>query len=75
MDGRGKALDNIRIERFWRTLKWERIYLEEYSTPKQLRRIINEYMQYYNYSRPHQSLGSSTPGEIYNNSPVQKLVA
>lgn len=75
MDGRGKALDNIRIERFWRTLKWERIYLEEYSTPKQLRRIINEYMQYYNYSRPHQSLGSNTPGEIYNNSPVQKLVA
>ncbi len=75
MDGRGKALDNIRIERFWRSLKWEKIYLEEYETPKQLRTIVNEYMEYYNYSRPHQSLDECTPGEIYNNSPVQKLVA
>lgn len=75
MDGRGKALDNIRIERFWRSLKWEKVYLEEYETPKQLRSIVNEYMEYYNYSRPHQSLDECTPGEIYNNSPVQKLVA
>lgn len=75
MDGRGKALDNIRIERFWRSLKWEKIYLEEYSTLKQLRHIVNEYMEYYNYSRPHQSLEGSTQGEIYNNTPVQKLAA
>ncbi len=75
MDDRGKALDNIRIERFWRTLKWEKTYIEEYSTPKQLRKIVNEYMQYYNYSRPHQSLDGRTPGEIYNKTQVQKLVA
>lgn len=75
MDGRGKALDNIRIERFWRTLKWDKLYLEEYSTPKQLRRIVNDYMHYYNYSRPHQSLDNQTPGEVYNHTPVLKLTA
>lgn len=75
MDGRGKALDNIRIERFWRNLKWEKTYLEEYSTPKQLRRIVNEYMEHYNYSRPHQSLEDQTPAEVYNGTPAMKLVA
>ncbi len=75
MVGRGKALDNIRIERFWRSLKWEKTYLEEYTTPKQLRRIINEYMEYYNFSRPHQSLDDQTPAEVYDGTPALKLIA
>lgn len=65
MDGKGRALDNIRIERFWRSLKWEKLYLEEYTTPKQLKKIVSDYMQYYNTYRPHQSLNYATPSEIY----------
>lgn len=65
MDGKGRALDNIRIERFWRSLKWEKLYLEEYTTGTQLRSIINNYMPYYNNVRPHQSLDDKTPSEVY----------
>lgn len=65
MDGKGQALDNICIERFWRSLKWEKLYLEEYSTSKQLRNIIQEYIAYYNVYRPHQTLEYRTPEEVY----------
>jgi len=65
MDGKGQALDNICIERFWRSLKWEKLYLEEYSTPKQLKAIIKEYIVYYNSYRPHQTLDYETPCAIY----------
>lgn len=65
MDGKGRALDNIRIERFWRTLKCQKLYISEYETPKQLRKIITEYMPYYNNVRPHQSLENLTPSQVY----------
>jgi putative transposase len=65
MDGKGRALDNQRIERFFRSLKWEKLYLEEYSTGHQLRKIIDEYMDHYNNKRPHQSLNDQTPAECY----------
>lgn len=65
MDGKGQALDNIRIERFWRSLKNERLYLEEYSTPKELKTIIKNYITKYNSYRPHQSLAYATPSEVY----------
>lgn len=72
MDGKGQALDNICIERFWRSLKWEKLYLEEYSTPKQLRNIIQEYIAYYNIYRPHQTLEYRTPGEVYYRTLAEK---
>jgi putative transposase len=53
MDGKGRALDNQRIERFFRSYKWEKLYLEEYDTGQQLKKITQEYIEYYNSKRPH----------------------
>jgi putative transposase len=66
MDGKGRALDNQRIERFFRSYKWEKLYLEDYETGHQLRDITKEYIEYYNNKRPHQSLEYKTPAEYYN---------
>ncbi len=55
MDGKGRALDNIFIERFWRTIKYEDIYLKEYRDGKELYRGLLEYIQFYNFERKHQS--------------------
>ena len=66
MDGRGRATDNIAIERFWRSLKYEDIYLKDYETVDELCDGLREYFDWYNNSRSHQSLGSRTPAEIYN---------
>ena len=65
MDGKGRALDNQRIERFFRSYKWEKLYLEEYETGQQLKKITQEYIEHYNNRRPHQSLDYSTPAEYY----------
>lgn len=65
MDSKGRALDNIMIERFWRSLKYEEVYLKDYGTPREARRNIRDYMGLYNYDRPHQSLGYKTPASIY----------
>lgn len=64
MDGKGRALDNIFVERFFRTLKYEDIFLNEYVNPKSLRRGINQYIQFYNEQRPHESLGYRCPLNI-----------
>lgn len=65
MDGKGRALDNIYIERFWKTLKYENIYLFRYDTLKALRRGLQEYFKFYNSIRPHQSLGGLSPDRFY----------
>ncbi|WP_432748869.1 IS3 family transposase [Pectinatus frisingensis] len=65
MDHRGRAYDNIFIERLWRTVKYENIYPKEYESPREARIGINEYMNYYNEKRLHQSLKYNTPKEIY----------
>lgn len=65
MDGKGRALDNQRIERFFRSFKWEKLYLEECVTPHQLKQLVREYMDYYNNERPHESLGYIAPAEAY----------
>ncbi len=65
MDGKGRALDNHRIERFFRSFKREKLYLEEYENGHQLRRLIKDYMEYYNNDRPHQSLSYITPAQIH----------
>lgn len=56
MDGKGRALDNIYIERFWRSIKHEWIYLHSITTVNEMMSIVKEYMHYYNFQRPHQSL-------------------
>jgi putative transposase len=70
MDGRGRALDNIFIERLWRSLKYEDIYLHEYATVMALEVGLQRYFTLYNYERPHQSLRNRTPAEWYQVSPV-----
>ena len=65
MDGKGRALDNIFTERLWRTVKYEEVYLHDYLTPKQARTGLTAYFDFYNYRRPHQSLGYLTPTEVY----------
>jgi len=65
MDGKGRALDNQRIERFFRSYKWEKLYLEECGTGHQLKKITREYIEYYNNVRPHESLDYKTPAERY----------
>lgn len=65
MDGKGRALDNVFIERFWRSLKQEKIYRMELCTVKDAKAAIGEYMQFYNTQRMHQSLNDKTPQSVY----------
>lgn len=66
MDGRGRALDNIFIERLWRSLKYEEIYIWNHETVPALENGIYQYFGFYNCERPHQSLANQTPSYIYN---------
>jgi putative transposase len=65
MDGRGRAIDNVMIERLWRTLKYEEIYLKEYVTAADLNRELECYFKFYGTERKHSSLGRRTPAEVY----------
>ncbi len=65
MDAKGRSIDNIVIERFWRTIKYENIYPSSYSNMKEARTGIKEYIDTYNAERLHSSLDYSTPDEIY----------
>src|SRR5690606_33885386 len=65
MDGKGQALDNVRTERFFRTLKYDLIYTHEFDTPGQLRKAINGYMPEYNPYRPHSSIDDLCPDDVY----------
>lgn len=67
MDSKGRALDNIFIERFWRTLKYENIYLNNYETLLEARIGINKFIHFYNTNRLHSSLNYQTPDETYYN--------
>jgi len=62
MDGRGRALDNVFVERLWRNVKQEDLYLKGYETAVEMMRGFAEYFQFYNTGRPHQSLGDKNPG-------------
>lgn len=65
MDGRGRALDNIFVERLWRSVKYEDVYLKGYANAMELMIGLAEYFVFYNGERPHQSLGNLTPDEVY----------
>jgi putative transposase len=65
MDVRGRALDNIFVERLWRTVKYEEVYLKDYMTPKEAYSNLEAYFRFYNEERPHQALGYRTPAAIY----------
>jgi putative transposase len=65
MDGRGRCFDNIFVERLWRSLKYEEVYLKDYASVTEARASIAGYFQFYNHARPHQSLAYRTPAAIY----------
>jgi len=65
MDGRGRVYDNIFLERLWRTVKYEEIYLHEYQTAGEARRRLGEYFRFYNEERLHETHGYRTPHEVY----------
>jgi putative transposase len=65
MDGRGRAYDNIFVERLWRSVKYEEVYLHQYLTVSEARKCLDKYFMFYNAERIHESLGYKTPYEIY----------
>ena len=65
MDGRGRAYDNIFIERLWRSVKHEEVYLHEYQTVAEAVQGLGRYFVFYNHERPHSAHGARTPGEVY----------
>jgi putative transposase len=65
MDGKGRWMDNVFIERLWRSVKYELTYLKEYETGLQLYKDLKNYFEYYNKKRPHQSFNFRTPFEMY----------
>src|SRR5262249_44125031 len=74
MDGRGRALDNIFVERLWRTIKYEEVYLKDYGTPREAIRGLDEFFQLYNRQRPHQALGYLTPATVYFGSYIWQTI-
>lgn len=65
MDGKGRALDNIFVERLWRSVKYEEVYLKDYKTVQEAREGLGNYFEYYNFKRPHQSLEYKKPYEVH----------
>ena len=66
MDGKGRYTDNIFVERLWRTLKYEEVYLKAYTNATEARRELSRYFRFYNDQRPHQALGYRTPAELFH---------
>ncbi len=66
MDGRGRWMDNVFIERLWRSLKYECIYLHAYETGSELRAGVTTWVEHYNTGRPHSALGGRAPNEVYS---------
>lgn len=65
MDGKGRAIDNVFVERLWRAVKQEEVYLRSYQTVREAKNGLARYFEFYNNERPHQSLGYRTPRDVY----------
>jgi len=72
MDGRGRALDNVFIERLWRSLKYELIYPGDFQSGLDLFPALENYFHFYNYQRPHQALGYQTPADLFPHNAKRK---
>ena len=75
MDGKGRYRDNIFVERLWRTVKYEEVYLKAYTSASEARRELGAYFRFYNNQRPHQTLGYRTPAEVFHqvrNAPAEE---
>lgn len=72
MDGRGRALDNVFVERLWRSVKYEEVYLKDYADPPDAVHNLALYFRFYNAERPHQALNYKTPAAVYSAAKTQK---
>ena len=75
MDGRGRWMDNVFIERLWRSVKYEEIYLFEHATVPALRGRLEKWFDRYNHWRPHEALGNLTPAVVYQKLPATPKAA
>ena len=75
MDGKGCWRDNVFVERLWRTIKYEEVYLRAYETVSQARASLGKYLNFYNGGRPHSRLERMTPDQVYFNQLLQAEVA
>lgn len=75
MDGKGRWVDNVFIERLWRSLKYECIYLQEFDSVVQLKNAIQNWVHFYNNIRPHSVFGGKTPNEVYNDDLEKNVIA
>ena len=75
MDGRGRWRDNVFVERIWKSIKYEEVYLHAYASVSQARTSITRYLEFYNSTRPHSSLKALTPDQVYFNRLPQPLAA
>jgi putative transposase len=75
MDGKGRWCDNVFVERFWRSIKYEEVYLHAYDSVSEARSRIGQYIQFFNSRRPHSSLQAQTPDQVYFNRPQEQLAA
>ena len=75
MDGKGRAFDNIFVERLWRTVKYENVYLHDYVDVPSLVEGLTRYFRFYNEVRRHQALGHRTPTEVYSGAPALRVAA
>ena len=75
MDGRGRAFDNIFIERLWRSVKYEEVYIKDYADMQEAKRSLKRYFEFYNYERHHQGLAYKKPAEVYFNTSYQNANA
>jgi len=66
MDGKGRWVDNVFVERLWRSMKYEEVYLNAYDSVADARESLSRYFEFYNSERRHQSLGNQTPETVYN---------
>ena len=66
MDGKGRAMDNVFVERLWRSVKYEEVYLKDYANGWEAEESLESYFQFYCHERIHQSLGYRTPAEVYS---------
>jgi len=75
MDGKGRWVDNVFIERLWRSVKYEEVYLKSYETMTDARESLKRYFDFYNRNRSHQTLDYRTPDEVYSEQPLERIAA